>query len=283
MRDLGGLIRLIRPVNSVMMGFAVIVGAAIGAGAGVLGSWRSLILGFGTGFALTGSAMSINDYYDREIDIINEPGRPIPSGALTPWEALAVSLVLSAAGLLAAWLTSIRCLAVAIFSWAVMIIYSTRGKRTGLLGNLLVSTCIAVPFVYGDLTVEDAVSASSLIFAILAFLSNTGREVTKGIVDVDGDRVKGIRTVAVSRGATTAAGAAAAFYLSAAAISFLPLSMDLVSLWYAPFVALTDLGLIHSSYSLMRDRGRENSRKVKDRVLIWMAMGLIGFLVGSFP
>ena len=281
MRDLGGLLHLIRPVNCVMMGFAVLVGAAMGVGAGILSSWRNLILGFGTGFALTGSAMAINDYYDREIDVINEPGRPIPSGAVAPGEALAVSLALTAVGLLAAWLTSPSCLAVAIFSWTIMTLYSTRGKRTGLLGNLLVSTCIAVPFIYGDLTVEKTVSASSLLFALMAFLSNTGREVTKGIVDIEGDRAEGIRTVAVSKGAMTAVGAAAAFYLSAAAISFLPLSLGLVSVWYAPFVALTDVGLIHSSYSLMRDPGRENSRKVKNRVLICMMSGLVGFLAGS--
>ena len=281
MRDLGGLLRLIRPVNCVMVGFAVLVGAAMGVGAEIFSSWRNLILGFGTGFALTGSAMAINDYYDREIDVINEPGRPIPSGAVAPGEALAVSLTLTAVGLLAAWLTSLSCLAVAIFSWTIMTFYSTRGKRTGLLGNLLVSTCIAVPFIYGDLTVEKTVSASTLFFALMAFLSNTGREVTKSIVDIEGDRAEGIRTVAVSKGAMTAAGAAAAFYLSAAAISFLPLSLRLVSVWYAPFVALTDVGLIHSSYSLMRDPGRENSRKVKNRVLIWMMSGLFGFLAGS--
>ncbi|KON30484.1 hypothetical protein AC482_03765 [miscellaneous Crenarchaeota group-15 archaeon DG-45] len=59
--------------------------------------------------------------------------------------------------------------------------------------------------------------------------------------------------------------------------------MGLVSLWYGPFVALTDLGLIHSSYSLVRDPSRGNSRRVKNRVLVWMALGLIGFIAGSFP
>ena len=277
-----GLLRLIRPVNCIMMGFAVLVGAAIGGRAGILSSWVSLILGFTTGFMLTGSAMAINDYYDRKIDAINEPGRPIPSGAVTPGEALVVSLVLSAGGLSAAWQTSLSCLAVAAFSWAVMALYSTRGKKTGLLGNLLVSTCIATPFIYGGLAIENTVSASSFLFALMAFLSITGREVTKDIVDVEGDRAEGIRTIAVSMGSRTAARAAAAFYLSAAAISFLPLTLGLVSFWYVPFTALTDVGLIHSSYSLIHDPSRGNSRKVKNRILIWMASWLICFLTGSF-
>jgi len=163
-----------------------------------------------------------------------------------------------------------------------MTFYSMRGKRTGLLGNLLVSICIATPFVYGALAVENAVSFPSLLFALMAFLSNTGREVTKDIVDLEGDKMEGIRTIAISRGVRTAAIAAAAFYFSAAAFSLIPLYLGLVSVWYVPFVALTDLGLIYSSYSLMLDPGRENGRRVKNRVLIWMTSGLIGFLAGSF-
>jgi len=282
MRDPGGLLRIIRPVNSIMMGFTVLVGAAIGGGANLMDSWRNLILGSVTGFTLTGSAMAINDYYDRDIDAVNEPQRPIPSGAITPGEALAFSLALTAIGLISSWLTSTGCLAVAFFSWVVTVLYVTRGKRTGLLGNLLVSTCIAIPFFYGGLAVERTISFSPFLFALLAFLSNTGREVTKGIVDVEGDRSRGIRTLAAARSPRTAAVTAAVFYLSAAAISFVPLYFGLVSRWYAPFVMLTDLGLIHSSYSVMRDHGRENSRRVKNRVLIWMTSGLLGFLAGSF-
>lgn len=282
MRDLGGLLRLIRPVNCIMMGFAILVGAAIGGGATIIASWRDLILGSTTGFTLTGSAMAVNDYYDREIDAVNEPKRPIPSGAITPSEALTFSLVLTSIGLISAWITSLSCLAVAVFSWAITVLYVTRGKKTGFLGNLLVSTCIATTFFYGGLAVERTISFSSILFALIAFLSNTGREVTKGIVDVEGDRAKKVRTVAVARSARTAAVVAATFYLSATAISFLPIYFNLVSVWYVPFVALTDLGLIYSSYSVIRDSGRENSRRVKNHVLIWMSSGLVGFLVGSF-
>ena len=282
MGEIGGILRLIRPVNCTMMGFAVVVGAAIGGGPGFLGSWLSLVLGFVTGFTLTGGAMAVNDFYDREIDAINEPERPIPSGVVTPREALAVFLALSAMGLLAASGTNMVCLVIAVFSWLAMFLYSAVGKRTGLPGNLLVSACIAMPFMFGGAAVENRLSAPTLLFALMAFLSNTGREVTKGIVDVEGDRSQGIRTVAVSRGGVTAAWTAALFYLSAAALSALPLSLRLVSQLYVPFVTLTDLGLIHSSYSLVRDAGRENSRRVKNRVLIWMTSGLVGFLVGGF-
>jgi geranylgeranylglycerol-phosphate geranylgeranyltransferase len=265
-----------------MVGFAVIVGAAIAVGADFLNLWRNLILGFITGFTLTGSAMAVNDYYDREVDAINEPQRPIPSGAVTPAGALLYWLILSTLGLLVAWLTNYICLVVTVFAWIIILFYSIRGKRTGLFGNLLVSACIALPFIYGGIAVMDSLSVSSLLFALMALLSNTGREVTKGIVDVEGDKANGIRTVAVSRGVRTAAFTAIVLYLSAICISFLPLALGLVSFWYIPFVALTDIGFIHASIMLIINQDRENSRKVKNNILIWMIFGLVGSLTGSF-
>ncbi|MGD2200740.1 MAG: geranylgeranylglycerol-phosphate geranylgeranyltransferase [Candidatus Bathyarchaeota archaeon] len=276
-----GLFKLIRPVNSVMMGIAILVGAAIGGGPLFLDSTIDLALAFLTGFFLSGSAMAVNDYYDRDIDAINEPARPIPSGDVAPGEALAVSLGLSAMGLLAAYLTSFNNLVLAALAWVAMMIYSTVGKKTGLPGNLIVSACIALPFVYGGVMAEGGDPGYSLLFALIAFLSNTGREVTKGIIDVEGDEALGIKTVAVSSGPRVAAWLSVAFYISAVIVSVAPVYLELVSLWYTPFVAFTDLGLLYLSFSLVREPSRVNSRRVKNRVLVLMLSGLMGFLAGS--
>src|SRR5665647_485192 len=93
MNKLSGFIRLIRPINCLMMGFAVLVGAVLASPQ--LGglNWLNIIFVFLTGFAFCAAAMVINDYYDRKIDAINEPQRPIPSGIVKPYEALALSLI----------------------------------------------------------------------------------------------------------------------------------------------------------------------------------------------
>lgn len=274
-------IRLMRPVNSVMIGFAVIVGAVIGGGPVILTSPLMMLLSFVTGLTLAGGAMAINDYYDREIDAINEPGRPIPSGAVKPMEALAVSLVLSILGLVASWLTSAGNSVIAFLAWMTMIAYSTIGKRTGLPGNMMVSTLISLPFIYGGILIGGSSLKSSLLFALMAFLANTGRELTKGIVDLEGDGALGIRTVAVSKGAVVAARLSAILYVLAIAVSPLPLYLGLVSFWYVPFVGLTDLGLFYLSISLIRNPSRENSRRVKNWVRLLMISGLLGFLLGN--
>lgn len=279
MDKLGSLVEIVRPVNSVMLGLAIIVGAAVTGGASILGSPLTLVLSFVTGFCITGAAMTINDYYDREIDAVNEPGRPIPSGRVTPGEAVALTAALSVVGLGASYMISLNTTLVAAFSWVVMMLYSAWGKRTGFPGNLMVSACISLPFIFGGLITGSMYP--SLYFSLMAFLSNTGRELTKGIVDVEGDSGAGVNTVAVSKGPRTASVVASAFYVAAAISSIIPYAFRLVSAWYLPFVAVTDLGLLYSAYGLITEPTRENSRAVKNRVLYLMLVGLVGFAAGS--
>ena len=282
-----GYLRLMRPVNCFMMGFAVIVGAVISKQSFEDVLFSNLVYGFITGFTLAAASMVINDFCDKDIDAINEPSRPIPSGLIKPEEALVFASILTAIGFVAAFLTNAAnalvtslCLMTAIISWTVSVAYATVGKRTGLLGNFLVSACVAIPFIYGSLAVTNRIELNVLIFASMAFLSNTGREITKGIVDVRGDRTRSIQTLAVRYGKKTAASAATLSYLSAVLLSPLPWFLNRVSIWFLPLVAITDFGLVASSVSLLRNYSRENARKVKRMVLLWFTTGLLAFILG---
>jgi geranylgeranylglycerol-phosphate geranylgeranyltransferase len=275
-----GLVRLMRPINCAMMGFAVFVGTVLADPQFFNAAWLSVVYGFVTGFMLTAASMTVNDYYDRAIDAINEPSRPIPSGSVSAREALAFVFVLSAVGFVFAYFTSFLCLAVAAISWIVVVAYVTVGKRSGLPGNLLVSTCVAIPFIYGSITILDHVPLSVLLFTLMAFLSNTGREITKGIVDVKGDKAEGIKTLAVRYEEKNAAVVASLFYVSAVALTPVPWVLGLVSFWFIPLVLVTDVGLIASSVLLLRDHSRENARKIKKLVLLLFVVGLLAYVVG---
>jgi geranylgeranylglycerol-phosphate geranylgeranyltransferase len=277
-----GFVRLMRPVNCVMMGFAVLVGAVLANPQFSSVDWLGVFYGFFTGFMLTAASMTINDYYDRAIDTINEPSRPIPSGAVSAKAALAFVVVLSAVGFAFAFLTGILCLAVAVISWIIVTSYVTVGKRSGLPGNFLVSACVAIPFIYGSITVTSQVQLNVVLFAAMAFLSNTGREITKGIVDVKGDQAEGVKTLAVRYGERAAAVAAAVFYLAAVALTPIPWYLGIVSFWFIPLVAVTDVGFAVSSLLLLRDYSRENARKIKNIVLLWFILGLLAFVFGAF-
>ena len=283
-RWLFGFLRLMRPINCLMMGLAVIVGASLVGLSSMSEAWSNVVYGFITGFTLTAASMAINDYYDRKIDAINEPGRPIPSGQVKPGEALVFALSLTVIGLVTAYLTNTAypvCLPTAIVAWIISVAYTTVGKRSGLPGNFLVSLCVSIPFVYGSVAVANELRLNVLLFASIVFLSITGREITKGIVDVQGDKAHNVKTLAVRYGEKKAAVAAALFYLSAVALSPTPWLLGIVSFWFIPLVAATDIGLTASSLILLRNYSRENSRRIKNIVLLWFIFGLLAFIIGA--
>lgn len=276
-----GIVQLIRPINCTMMGFAVFVGVILANPSSFTSFLLNIFYGFCTGFSLTGAAMIINDYYDREIDAVNEPTRPIPIGLISTNEALSLFILISLIGFIFAFFTSVLCLIVSIISWIIVITYVTFGKKTGLFGNFLVSICVGIPFIYGSLIVFDEVMYSVIIFALMAFLSNTGREITKGIVDIEGDKKEGIGTIAVKYGSKFAAISAVLFFVTAVLLTPIPVFLGLVSFWFIPFIIITDSAFLIVSILLLKDYSRENARKIKNIVLLCFILGFISFLIGS--
>jgi geranylgeranylglycerol-phosphate geranylgeranyltransferase len=278
MAKVEGLLRLMRPLNCIVMSLAVLVGASLTG----LGNLQGVNLLFSaiTAFTLTGAAMAVNDYYDFDIDKINEPNRPIPSGQVSLKTSLVTTAVLTLIGLSSAFVISLFCLLFATVAWIIMVTYTTIGKRAGFPGNLLVSACVAAPFLFGSIVATNTITINILLFASMAFLSNTGREIAKGIVDIEGDSQHKIKTLAVVFGRKKAALAAAIFFISAVCLSTTPLILNIVSIWFIPFVLVTDVGLLWCSVSLLKNPERENSRKIKKTVLFLFIFGLLAFIFG---
>ncbi|MGD6808153.1 MAG: geranylgeranylglycerol-phosphate geranylgeranyltransferase [Candidatus Bathyarchaeia archaeon] len=284
MNKLGGFIKLMRPINCAMMGFAVFVGALLAyPQLGGL-NWLNIFYGFLTGFTFCAAAMVINDYYDRKIDAINEPQRPIPSGTIKPKEALTFMTFLIILGSIFSLLIypyGLLCFLVALVSLVITATYLTVGKRSGLPGNFLVSACVAIPFIYGSITAIGTVGLNVMLFASMAFLSNTGREITKGIVDVKGDGAEGVKTLAVRLGEKTAAVTAVGFFLFAVALTPVTWFLGLVGILFVPLVLITDIGLIACSALLLLNPSREKARKIKNIVLLLFLVGLLAYLFGA--
>ena len=185
-------------------------------------------------------------------------------------------------GLVLAFFSSVQCLLVAAAAWVITVSYVTVGKRSGLPGNFLVSICVAIPFIYGSIAITGGLQLNVLLFALMAFLANTGREITKGIVDVKGDSAEGIKTMAVRFGEKKAAIAAVVFYVSAVAFTPVTWFLHLVGIWFIPFVLVTNVGLVGSSVLLLRDYSRENSRRIKKYVLLWFIFRFVSLHFWQF-
>ncbi|MGA2573866.1 MAG: UbiA family prenyltransferase [Candidatus Methanomethylicaceae archaeon] len=272
-------VKIIRPVNAVMMGLAVIVGEVAISG-GIPGAFQ-MLFGFLVSFFLTASAMVMNDIVDIEIDRINAPDRPLPSGAVSKNAATTFGVLFVFFGVLSAVPISTYAVILAIFTFIISLSYNLHGKKLGLPGNMMVAFCIAVPFLFGGIAVSNTIDVTVTVFFLLAFLASVGREITKGIADIEGDRIKGIKTIALVNGSKTAALGAAIFYILPVLITPIPYIWGNLSIFYLLIVLIVDAGFVYSSVYIMRNQSREAALKVKTQARIWMLLALVAFFVGG--
>jgi geranylgeranylglycerol-phosphate geranylgeranyltransferase len=271
--------KIIRPVNAVMMGLAVIVGEVAIAG-GIPDAFQ-MLFGFFVSFFLTASAMVMNDIVDIEIDRINAPDRPLPSGAVSKNAATVLGVMLVFFGVLSAVPISTYAIILAIFTFIISLSYNLYGKKLGLPGNMMVAFCIAVPFLFGGIAVSSTINVTIIVFFLLAFLASVGREVTKGIADIEGDKIKGIKTIALVNGAKTAALGAAIFYILPVLITPIPYIWGNIGIFYMLIVLIVDAGFVYSSVYIIRNQSKEAALKVKTQARIWMLLALVAFFVGG--
>ena len=279
MRSLQVALAIGRPLNSAMMGFAVVVGASLATGGAPWSvGWDRLLAGFLTGFFYTMASMVHNDIVDYRIDSVNAPWRPLPSGRIGLGAARALLAAYSALGLASSLYLGPLAAVSALSAFLAALAYNLWGKRSGLPGNLLVAFIVSFPIIYGGI-ISSSLTESLASFWLVIFLAVAGREIAKGIPDVEGDSIAGVRTVAVVHGPWKAAVAASAMYLSAVAASIVPLVAGGVNrLVYAAVIGPVAAGFVAESLVLARSyRSKEGVLAHKRRVLYLMLAGLVGF------
>lgn len=276
--NLIALLSLIRPINSFMIGLAVVVGIAIGS-PDMLFS-RLTIYGFITGFSISSYSMIINDIYDIEIDKVNQPERPLAKQIISINSALSLSLILLLIGLTSSLIISYSNIIItAIFSFLSWF-YNIWGKKQGIIGNSIVASSMSIPFIFGGIMTGN-VSLLVWSISLIAFLSGMGREIIKTIADVEGDKIKGIKSVSIQFGPRNAMLVACGFIIISILISFIPVYLNLIQIYYIPLLILTDLILIYSVFLLSKNYSKSESLKVKKYILYAMLFGLITFLANS--
>ncbi len=276
-----GLVDLVRPVNCVMIGFAVVVGAYVSKPPSV--PVLQLVLGFLTGFFICAFSMASNDVYDQEVDRVNRPDRPIPSGRVSVSQASRLSYAVLAAGLACSVLSLIP-LAVAIaFAYAfVSWLYNSRAKKTGLPGNVIVASSLAIPFVYGGAVSGGSIEGSLLLMmALTAFFSGVGREVVKSMADVEGDAKRDVSSLARTRGLVSASAVGAAFFLLAVLTSWVPLLTGLANQLYSYGVIVPDVIFAYLAVAIVARHDPVSAYRVKRIALAGMTVGLLVFIGGA--
>ncbi len=270
-----------------------IVGIMVDMGVETFYHYPSLIMIFVGGWALSASAMVLNDYFDIEVDKINDPSRPIPSGQIKPKQALRFGIILIVIGLLMGigidtfeWLywgsqfgvsivTSIIC--------AIMVTtYTNYMKRYSIIGNLAVSIGVWMGFLYGDLVLDFHINPLPECMAFAAFMLNFGREVMKGIIDIEGDRANGVRTVATTTGPKWTAIIASSLWFFTILGSIIPLFIAKASVVYMASISVSIILALTCIIWLLSTQEISSVRKIKTMVLWTMLISLVAFTLEGF-
>lgn len=271
-------IKLMRPVNVIITGLSVFLGAAICGNIGE--NALSVILAIISASIVAAAGNAINDYFDVEIDRINKPERPLPSGTLSPNHARIFYFMLIFISMVLSVFISIQALTIVIIVNILLFFYSKRLKRTAIWGNLTVSLVSALAFIYGGISVGNVRQA--WIPAAFAFLFHLGREIVKDVEDVKGDKASQADTIAIKFGAKTAINIASGVFILLIITTLLPYIFDLYNLAYLIIVIFgVDLGLIFIMFALHKNYTTPKLNQINTILKFQMVIGIISILVGT--
>jgi geranylgeranylglycerol-phosphate geranylgeranyltransferase len=197
-----------------------------------------MILGFIVGFFLSSVAMITNDYWDIEVDRINHPTRPLPSGKVSGKELWILAFIFSAIGFTAAATLGLDVLAFSTVIWTAGILYNWKLKEFGLLGNVIVSFSVSSTFILGGIAAGDLFNGQVLLFGLIAFFFNIGEEIASNAMDIEGDAKRGARTLARMKGKNFALYTSAALFIFVVLLTFLPFLFGWMGPLYLIFVSL---------------------------------------------
>ena len=215
----GALLQLLKPITWFPPMWAFLCGW-ISAGPGTdLSGWSLLAGVVLTGPLVCGASQIVNDWYDQDVDALNEPDRPIPSGRVPGktafWFAVVWTVIAQTwAILLGPWVAAATGLGLAL-AWA----YSApplRLKMNGWWGNSAVAISYeglawitgAAIVIGGDLPAEPI-----LLIALLYSIGAHGIMTLNDFKSIEGDLTMGIRSLPAQLGPTRAARVACLFML----------------------------------------------------------------------
>ncbi len=246
-------LELLKPVTWFAPIWAFFCGV-ISAGQPLGAHWPVIVIGLLlAGPMVCGTSQAVNDWFDRHVDAINEPHRPIPSGRMPGHWGLYIGIAWTAASLLLAlplgpWGCGAAVTALAL-AWA----YSAppwRLKRNGWLGNSAVAICYeGVPWFTGAAIMTGRLPHPPILAIALLYSAGAhGIMTLNDFKSIEGDRASGIFSLPAMLGVEAAARLACAVML---APQFLVIAAMLF--WHHPGAAIT-VALLAAAQVLLMSR-----------------------------
>jgi chlorophyll synthase len=219
--DLATVAELLKPITWFPPMWAFACGM-VSTGQSLSDNWLLIIGGILlAGPLVCATSQAVNDWFDRHVDAINEPDRPIPSGRMPGRWGLYIAVLWTVLSLLWAWQLGPWGFAASglglVLAWA----YSAppvRLKANGWWGN---SACAlsyeGLAWVTGAAVMLGGAmpSQDTIVLALLFSLGAHGIMTLNDFKAVQGDALMGVRSLPVQMGVTKAAWTACGFMLVA--------------------------------------------------------------------
>lgn len=157
---------------------------------------------------LCGFSQVINDYFDQDIDAINEPYRLVPSGLVSTTQIFVTLFVLLVAGLFISSYLNLRVMYFVIAGQLLAVLYSAppiRAKQNGWVGNAMAAVSYeGLAWMAGHVAFA-ALTWPSVLIALLYSLGAHGIMSINDYKSIDGDKEGGVSTIPVLYGPQKAA------------------------------------------------------------------------------
>jgi geranylgeranylglycerol-phosphate geranylgeranyltransferase len=161
-------------------------------------------------------------------------------------------------------------------------LYNWRYKQTGLPGNLMVCASVGVTFILGAVTMQALWNGVVWTFALMAFFVDLGEEIAGDAMDMEGDKKRGSRSIALLKGKRFALQISIALWGLVILLSFLPVIMSWLGTSYLVMILITDIVLVYFSIKLWRSESPVSGRRAMRGAYLGATLGIIAFLIGRF-
>ncbi len=204
------IVPLMKPVTWFPPMWAFACGV-VSTGESVAENWSILLRGILlAGPLMCAMSQTMNDYFDREVDAINEPERPIPAGKISKSASWLITFGLIVTGFLVAFSIHPYVVAIAFVGVLMSHAYSgppIRAKRNGWFGNLIVGLAYeGVAWMTGSFSITQGIpSGETIALAIIFSLGAHGIMTLNDFKSIVGDNIRKVASIPVQLGEKKAA------------------------------------------------------------------------------
>ncbi|ENN96401.1 (S)-2,3-di-O-geranylgeranylglyceryl phosphate synthase [Methanocaldococcus villosus KIN24-T80] len=265
-------IELIRMKNCISAGIGGVIGYLLSCN--FCFDYKAILI-FLTIFFICGYGNVINDIYDIEIDKINKPYRPLPSGRVKIFEAKMLSFSFLIIGIVLSIFINILAFIIAVINSSLLYLYAKTFKKIKIFGNIIVAYLTGSVFLFGAAAGKEVLVA--IILFICSFLATWAREIIKDFEDIKGDELKGVVSLPIKYGKISLYFSGFLLIL-AIVFSFIPYILNIFNIYYLILISACDFLFLISIVKLLR---HQNAKEVSKEIKIIMNLVLLAFIISS--